>query len=438
MSTDREKFNFSNRLIEIIRGNIIEQDVDAIVQDVDAVVNPLNCFISGKDLVTDIDLPGKPDGYRQLTPLKMGEARITPGYNLPAKWIIQTAGPIWVEGVSGKKEDEILAQCYRNCLVMCQNYPIETIAIPAIATGKNGIPPDRGFQIAIAQVIEGFLQKNNLIKKIIFVCTEEYEYKMYQNHLSSRFDTISSSHKKPPVVKINPLEFKKIEAALNNKYRDDEFKIASLKLVLKYGNDGIKLLFKILTTERGELQYLAYDLLWEKANNKGKKRLLQYFPWPSDTGADYTQLRNLLIAKRWREADLETRRLMLIITGADRRKNRSITQKDIETFPCTDLLSIDRLWLRYSGGKLGFSVVKDLHDCVGKDYFKLASKVGWRLGEKWLKYEELTFTDKARKGHLPVAWLVPIAFSDYWIARFARVGWNLLFDRLNSCEFLTK
>ncbi|MGF1488378.1 MAG: GUN4 domain-containing protein [Prochloraceae cyanobacterium] len=247
-----------------------------------------------------------------------------------------------------------------------------------------------------------------------------------------------NSQKNRAEVKTKNLELKNIEATLNDKERDRELKIECLKKVLNYGNDGIKLLFKILTTERGELQYLAYDLLWEKANNKGKKRLLQYFPWPSEVGADYNQLRNLLIAKKWREADLETRRLMLSITGADRRKDRLLTQKDIETFPCTDLLSIDRLWVRYSGGKFGFSVVQNLYTSVGEDYLKLAGKVGWRLRETWLKYEDLRFTNKARQGHLPVAWLVPISFSDYWIARFARVGWNLLFDRLNSCDRVVK
>lgn len=146
------------------------------------------------------------------------------------------------------------------------------------------------------------------------------------------------------------------------------------------------------------------------------------------------QLQSLLIAKNWQAADIETRRIMLEITGADKRDNLLLTQTDIEQFPCSDLIDIDRLWIQYSQRRFGFSVINSIYQQVQKNYSQLAQKVGWENGDRWLNYEDLIFDIAAPVGHLPVTWLVPTTFSIYWQTRFARVGWELLLSRLDSCK----
>lgn len=155
---------------------------------------------------------------------------------------------------------------------------------------------------------------------------------------------------------------------------------------------------------------------------------------PADISVDYTQLRNLLIAQKWEDADRETRRLMLYIAGADRRKDCLLTQDDIKKFPCTELSKIDRLWVDYSQGRFGFSVIKKIYEEAEKDYAKLADRVGWRNGEKWIGYNQITFSYDAPVGHLPITWLVPTTFWMYWLARFASAGWRLLLERAIECN----
>lgn len=147
-----------------------------------------------------------------------------------------------------------------------------------------------------------------------------------------------------------------------------------------------------------------------------------------------SQLQNLLVAKNWQEADRETRRVMLAIAGADKRDGLLLTQQDIQIFPCNNLINIDRLWLYYSQRHFGFSVINDIYQQVQGNYPLLAETVGWRIGDRWLNYEDLIFDISAPVGHLPVTWLVPTTFWMYWQARFARVGWELLLSRFHSCQ----
>lgn len=147
-----------------------------------------------------------------------------------------------------------------------------------------------------------------------------------------------------------------------------------------------------------------------------------------------TQLQSLLAAKSWQEADRETRRVMLAIAGADKREDILLTQQDIQQFPCTDLINIDRLWIQYSQGRFGFSVINRIYQQVQGNYSLLAQQVGWRNRERWLSYEDLIFDITAPVGHLPVTWLVPTTFWIYWQARFARVGWELLLSHLDRCQ----
>ena len=106
---------------------------------------------------------------------------------------------------------------------------------------------------------------------------------------------------------------------------------------------------------------------------------------------DYSQLHHLLTQKAWKDADIETRKIMLQIAGADTRQERLLTAKDIEQFPCTELKQIDRLWLQASQGRFGFSVISNLYQAVDEDYFLLAEQVGWRSEKDWTDYNKINF-----------------------------------------------
>ncbi len=137
-------------------------------------------------------------------------------------------------------------------------------------------------------------------------------------------------------------------------------------------------------------------------------------PLPSEKGVDYTQLRDLLKAGNWKEADKET--LTAMLKAADREQKGWLDSDSIEKFPCTDLRTIDQLWVKYSNGQFGFSVQKRIWESVGRNYGKLGYRVGWRggmwLDKKWLNYNKLTFCETVPQGYLPL---------NVWIGR----GWEL-------------
>ncbi len=106
-----------------------------------------------------------------------GEARITHGYHLPAQWVIHTVGPVWRGG--DRDEDRLLAACYRNSLALAQQHGIRTIAFPAISTGIYGFPMERAARIAMTEV-KRFLDGDDSIQKVIFVCFGQQAYQAYE------------------------------------------------------------------------------------------------------------------------------------------------------------------------------------------------------------------------------------------------------------------
>jgi serine/threonine protein kinase len=139
-------------------------------------------------------------------------------------------------------------------------------------------------------------------------------------------------------------------------------------------------------------------------------------PAPPDTarvisvvGINYIKLQNLLAAKKWQEADEETRRVMLKVAG--REQEGWLDPESIEKFPCEDLRTIDQLWLKYSDGRFGFSVQKRIYSSLGgtreypeKAWENFCARVGWRKNNQCLYYTDLTFSEKAPEAHLPAAW----------------------------------
>jgi O-acetyl-ADP-ribose deacetylase (regulator of RNase III) len=160
--------------IEIIEGDITTLSVDAIV-------NAANTSLLGGGGVDGaIHRAAGPkllDECRELGGCPVGEAKITAGYRLSAKWVIHTVGPVWSGG--GKNEDEILSRCYRNSLVLAQQKKLSSVAFPAISTGVYRFPFERAARIALLQV-KRFLGENSLPEKVLFVCFDEDRKKLFE------------------------------------------------------------------------------------------------------------------------------------------------------------------------------------------------------------------------------------------------------------------
>ena len=161
---------------------IIKDDITRMA--VDAVVNAANTSLLGGGGVDGaIHREAGPellDECRKLGGCPAGEARITRGYRLPARYVIHTVGPVWRDGKHG--EPELLASCYRNVLSLAAQYDVKTLAFPAISTGAYRFPPDRAAEIALHETLN-FLDSNNVIDKIFFVCFSPAIYQAYENAL---------------------------------------------------------------------------------------------------------------------------------------------------------------------------------------------------------------------------------------------------------------
>ncbi|MBP5457559.1 MAG: O-acetyl-ADP-ribose deacetylase [Paludibacteraceae bacterium] len=163
--------------IEIIEGDITQLNVDAIV-------NAANCSLLGGGGVDGaIHRAAGPELLQACIPLggcKTGEAKITPGFKLPAKFVIHTPGPIYRDGKHG--EPELLESCYRNCLTLAEENHCETIAFPAISTGVYGYPWADATKIAI-QTALSFPTRN--IKKVLFCCFSAPMTELYKQELAN-------------------------------------------------------------------------------------------------------------------------------------------------------------------------------------------------------------------------------------------------------------
>jgi O-acetyl-ADP-ribose deacetylase (regulator of RNase III) len=163
--------------IEIHKGDITKLKVDAIV-------NAANTSLLGGGGVDGaIHRAAGPQLFefnRKLGGCPTGEAKISPGFKLPVKFIIHTVGPVWNGGKNN--EDKLLANCYKNSLELAIEKKIKTIAFPAISTGVYRFPLERATKIAIEEV-RNFLENNESIEKVIFVCFDEETYSVYYKML---------------------------------------------------------------------------------------------------------------------------------------------------------------------------------------------------------------------------------------------------------------
>jgi len=168
--------NPDNR-IEILRGDITKLAVDAIVNAANTTL------LGGGGVDGAIHRAAGPEllaECRTLAGCEPGQAKITRGYHLPARFVIHTVGPIW----RGGKHDEarILANCYRNSLQLAVENQIKTIAFPAISCGAYGYPAEKAAHIAFKTTCD-FIATNDEIQKMIFVVLGEDVYDAYRQSL---------------------------------------------------------------------------------------------------------------------------------------------------------------------------------------------------------------------------------------------------------------
>lgn len=161
--------------IELFKGDITKLNVDAIVNaanktllgggGVDGAIHRA----AGPELLTEC---------RTLNGCETGDAKITSGYKLPARYVIHTVGPVWYGGKSG--EPEKLASCYKKSLDLAIENNIKSIAFPNISTGVYGFPKTSAAEIAINQV-SVFLANHREIEKVIFCIFDDENYAIYRN-----------------------------------------------------------------------------------------------------------------------------------------------------------------------------------------------------------------------------------------------------------------
>jgi O-acetyl-ADP-ribose deacetylase (regulator of RNase III) len=164
-----------NGRISIVEGDITEQHVDAIVN----AANETLLGGGGVDgAIHRVAGPALLEECRTLYGCRSGEAKITGGYSLPARFVIHTVGPVWRGGKQG--EDELLASCYRQSLALAESCGVKTIAFPAISTGAYGFPFARATVIAVKTVLD-YLSRSPIITKVVFVCHEERAFHLYND-----------------------------------------------------------------------------------------------------------------------------------------------------------------------------------------------------------------------------------------------------------------
>jgi O-acetyl-ADP-ribose deacetylase (regulator of RNase III) len=166
-------------MMEAVKGDITRMKVDAIV-------NAANRSLAGGGGVDGaIHRAAGPRLHAECKKLggcETGDAIVTPGFNLPAEYVIHTVGPVWHGGDRG--EEELLASCYRRSLEVALENGVLSIAFPCISTGVYGFPNDKASRIAI-DAAGSFIEEKDHINKVFFVCFTDEDYRLYLEALDA-------------------------------------------------------------------------------------------------------------------------------------------------------------------------------------------------------------------------------------------------------------
>lgn len=149
--------------LEIIRNDITKMEVDAIVNPTNATLHPSGGTDAAIHRVAGGELL---EACQRLKDCEVGQAKITDGYHLPAKYVIHTVGPKWIDG--RQDEAEFLADCYRSSLSLAKAYDLQSIAIPLIAAGAFGFPREKALEIATKTIGEFLLEEDMQVFLVVF------------------------------------------------------------------------------------------------------------------------------------------------------------------------------------------------------------------------------------------------------------------------------
>jgi O-acetyl-ADP-ribose deacetylase len=166
------------------RMTIVEGDITRLT--VDAIVNAANTTLLGgggvDGAIHRAAGPGLLAECRTLGGCETGDARITDGHDLPARWVIHAVGPVWQGGGAG--EDDLLASCYRRAIDLASDHGVASIAFPAISTGVYGFPVDRAARIAVSTVAD-MLAGARDVSRVVFACFGAASMAAHRNALGS-------------------------------------------------------------------------------------------------------------------------------------------------------------------------------------------------------------------------------------------------------------
>jgi O-acetyl-ADP-ribose deacetylase len=174
--------------------NVIQADITTL--DVDAIVNAANgTLLGGGGVDGAIHRAAGPELLRECRTLggcATGEAKITRGYDLPARWVIHTVGPVWRGG--DRNEDAQLASCYRDSLRIAEERGLRSVAFPSISTGAYGFPVERAASIACAEVLR-FLETARIVEDVTIVCFSAGDRRVYARALTSERENAAGGGK---------------------------------------------------------------------------------------------------------------------------------------------------------------------------------------------------------------------------------------------------
>ena len=215
----------------------------------------------------------------------------------------------------------------------------------------------------------------------------------------------------PPTASNQQSDFSAMRLQLTN--GSEKVQQQTIQQLAALGNDGEKVLMDFLLQPRPQspnwIDGVAYQALHSSDSSAVSAFLEANFPLGivplnSERSIDYTQLQQLLISRDFQASDKLTLRLLCELAGELALQRKWLYFTEVESFPITDLQTINTLWLVYSEGKFGFSVQREIWLAVGKNWEKLWSQINWKNGNNWTRYpDEFTWNLTAPKGHLPLS-----------------------------------